>query len=328
MIATMARRTSIGVLLLLLSGRAAAQAPATIGHAAWLAGCWVTQRGSATIEEQWMAPAGGTMLGMGRTIREGRLDDYELMLIRARDGRVDYEAHPMMQPTAVFTATVISDTLLQFENPRHDFPRLIAYQRRGRDSLAARIAAGPAPGDKQVLIPYRRVACAGTARHSPRALSASEYCITGTDNSMAPARANRSVTGIVVPAAGASCRLSIMTCRPRPIRIALRRGRGRTGIGRMPCPGTSVCSIAAPAGEVTATSVSAASPWLLISIPTVTAFTSAAPHATACFTSMEPAFPLAPTSAGRAHPATSSNQAARTILRARGAWLPAPRPAR
>ena len=93
-----------------------------------------------------MAPAGGTMLGMGRTIREGELDDYELMIIRAKDGRVDYEAHPMMQPTAVFTATVVSDTLLQFENPRHDFPRLIAYQRRGTDSLVARIAAGPAEG--------------------------------------------------------------------------------------------------------------------------------------------------------------------------------------
>ena len=108
-----------------------------------------------------MAPAGGTMLGMGRTVKAGRLDDYELMLIRAHDGRVDFEAHPMMQPTAVFTATVMSDTLLQFENPRHDFPRLIAYQRRGADSLLARIAAGPAPGDHQVVFAYRRIACAG-----------------------------------------------------------------------------------------------------------------------------------------------------------------------
>lgn len=163
MIAKFARRVATGTLLSLLWARpTAAQVPTTLGHAAWLAGCWVATRGSATIEEQWMAPAGGAMLGMGRTIREGRLDDYELMLIRALNGRVDYEAHPMMQPTAVFTATVVSDTLLQFENPRHDFPRLIAYERRGRDSLVARIAAGPAPGDKQVLFPYRRVACAGT----------------------------------------------------------------------------------------------------------------------------------------------------------------------
>lgn len=115
-----------------------------------------------------MAPAGGAMLGMGRTIREGRLDDYELMLIRLQDGRLDFEAHPMMQPTAVFTATVVSDTLLQFENSRHDFPRLVAYHRRGPDSLVARIAAGPAPSDEQVLFPYRRVACAGTPVTRPK----------------------------------------------------------------------------------------------------------------------------------------------------------------
>ena len=90
------------------------------------------------------------------------------MLIRAKDGRVDYEAHPMMQPTAVFTATVVSDTLLQFENPRHDFPRLIAYQRRGADSLVARIAAGPPPGDTPDAVPLSPMPCAGTPVTPPR----------------------------------------------------------------------------------------------------------------------------------------------------------------
>lgn len=162
------RFLAAGSLLLFICRPAAAQAPVSIGHAAWLAGCWVTERGKATIEEQWMAPAGGTMLGMGRTIREGKLDDYELMLIRAKDGRVDFEAHPMMQPTSVFTATVVSDTLLQFENPRHDFPKLVAYQRRGTDSLQARIAAGPAKGDQQIVFAYRRVACGGPPVTHPK----------------------------------------------------------------------------------------------------------------------------------------------------------------
>jgi hypothetical protein len=166
---TMHRTGTITLLLLLTLGRGAVgQSPASIKHAAWLAGCWVTLRGQATIEEQWMAPAGGTMLGMARTVKAGRLEDYELILLRAHDGRVDYEAHPMMQPTAVFTATVVSDTLLQFENPRHDFPRLIAYRRHGPDSLRARIAAGPAPGDAEVIFTYHRTACPGAAVTPPR----------------------------------------------------------------------------------------------------------------------------------------------------------------
>lgn len=157
-----------GALVTGLCHEVEAQAPSSIASASWLAGCWVTTRGKATIEEQWMAPAGGTMLGMGRTIREGKLDDYELVLIRAKDGRVDYEAHPMMQPTSVFTATIVSDTLLQFENPRHDFPKLVAYQRRGTDSLVARIAAGPAKGDQQIVFAYRRVACGGPPVTPPK----------------------------------------------------------------------------------------------------------------------------------------------------------------
>lgn len=157
-----------GACLLLLCRPAAAQAPASVDPAAWLAGCWVMQRGQTVIEEQWMAPSGGTMLGMARTIKDGKLDEYELLLLRAKDGRVDYEAHPMMQPVSVFTATIVSDTLVQFENPRHDFPRLIAYRRRGTDSLIARIAAGPAPGDNQFLFPYRRTACAGAVTRPAR----------------------------------------------------------------------------------------------------------------------------------------------------------------
>jgi hypothetical protein len=162
------RRALLGGACLLLSVQALeAQAPASIGTAGWLAGCWVQRRGQATIEEQWMAPAGGTMLGMGRTIKDGRLDDYELILIREKDGRVDLEAHPMMQPVAVFTATIVSDSLLQFENPRHDFPKLIAYRKHGADSLLARVAAGPATGDKTFSFGYRRATCPGTPPTRP-----------------------------------------------------------------------------------------------------------------------------------------------------------------
>jgi len=162
------RMLTVASLLLLASRPGIAQAPSSVAPAAWIAGCWVTQRGKATIEEQWMAPAAGTMLGMGRAIREGKLDDYELTVIRITDGRMDYEAHPMMQPTAVFTATVVSDTLLQFENPRHDFPKLVAYQRRGVDSLVARVAAGPASGDRQIVFSYHRVACGGPPVTHPK----------------------------------------------------------------------------------------------------------------------------------------------------------------
>jgi uncharacterized protein DUF6265 len=54
----------------------------TVDRVAWLQGCWRSTRGEATVEEQWMAPRGGTMLGMGRTVRGGTLVEYELVLIK------------------------------------------------------------------------------------------------------------------------------------------------------------------------------------------------------------------------------------------------------
>lgn len=144
---------------LLLAAPAAAQ-QASLKAASWLGGCWRLEAGSRVVDEQWMAPAGDVMLGMARTVKDGRLAEYELTLLRFVDGRLDYEAHPVRQPAAVFSSTHVSDTLLVFENPRHDFPKLIAYEKHGRDSLVARIAGGNQPSDRSVLYPYRRVPCA------------------------------------------------------------------------------------------------------------------------------------------------------------------------
>jgi hypothetical protein len=152
--------------LLPAAAYAQAQPPASLKPAAWIAGCWTVTKGTTTIDEQWMAPAGGIMLGMARTITGGKVEEYELIVLRAVDGRVDYEAHPSFQTPAVFTASHLSDTLLVFQNPRHDFPKVIAYRKAGPDSLVASVAAGTAPGDRTIAFPYHRVACPGTsARH-------------------------------------------------------------------------------------------------------------------------------------------------------------------
>ena len=46
------RALVLALLLLPAWQLVAAQAPPSIAHASWLAGCWMTQRGKATIEEQ------------------------------------------------------------------------------------------------------------------------------------------------------------------------------------------------------------------------------------------------------------------------------------
>ncbi|HJV41052.1 DUF6265 family protein, partial [Caulobacter sp.] len=62
--------------------------PSEIDKLAFMAGCWtLTWPNGTKIEEQWLAPAGGTMLGMSRSVRDGKLREYEFMrIVPAADG--------------------------------------------------------------------------------------------------------------------------------------------------------------------------------------------------------------------------------------------------
>lgn len=131
----------------------------TIDRVAWLQGCWRSTRGEATIEEQWMAPRGGAMLGMGRTVRGSRLVEYELVLIKEQEGTLEYEAHPSGQPTATFTAATASESGVVFENPHHDFPRRVGYRRNGADALEAWIEGQINGKTRRVDFSYQRARC-------------------------------------------------------------------------------------------------------------------------------------------------------------------------
>jgi len=147
--------------LLAAPGQASAQQSAIIESSAWIAGCWERRSGQSVTEEQWMPPRGGAMLGMSRTVRDGRLVEYEFLRLFERDGRLVYHATPSRQTPTEFTSTATSDTLAVFENPAHDFPQRIIYRRQGSDSLIARIE-GPGPGGTRgVDFRFARAQCSG-----------------------------------------------------------------------------------------------------------------------------------------------------------------------
>jgi uncharacterized protein DUF6265 len=132
---------------------------ARLDEAAWLRGCWEETTLRGTVEERWLAPRGGSMLNLGRTVRDGRLLEYEVVLLTEQDGRLAYEAHPSGQAAATFRSTHVSDSLLVFEDPAHDFPQRVAYQRRGTDSLLAWIEGTANGQTRHISFPFARVSC-------------------------------------------------------------------------------------------------------------------------------------------------------------------------
>jgi len=106
----------------------------------WLTGSWQSADKQSITTEQWMMPSGNTMLGMSRTVSEGKTVLYEfLRIVQDQDGNISYIAIPSGQKETSFKLKYIRDKEAAFENPKHDFPQRITYKLINDKELYARI---------------------------------------------------------------------------------------------------------------------------------------------------------------------------------------------
>lgn len=162
----------------LVAGPLAAQAPTgapaasavpaapralTLAPLQWLAGCWASEIDEPGSGEVWLPAAGGTMLGMARTLKGGRTVQFEFMQLRESATGLVFVAHPSGQAGTRFAALEASETSAVFENPGHDFPQRVIYRLLPDGRLAARIE-GLRNGElRAVDFPMRRGPCPGAA---------------------------------------------------------------------------------------------------------------------------------------------------------------------
>lgn len=154
-------RALLPALLLSWAAQAQEPKPATVAieKLGWLAGSWRMERAGRVVEEQWMAPAAGVMLGMSRTVAKGRVVEHEFIQIRiGPGGDLFFIAQPSGQKEATFQHTALTDNEVVFENPNHDFPQKITYTRKADGSLLATIEGPRADGTiRRVEFAYQRV---------------------------------------------------------------------------------------------------------------------------------------------------------------------------
>jgi len=104
------------------------------------------------------------MLGVGRTVRNGKTVEHEFLQIRLNaEGKIVYIALPSRQKEATFTASIVTDGSVTFENPQHDFPQRITYKALPGDRLAARIEGVRGGTLRGIDFPMKRVQCEGLA---------------------------------------------------------------------------------------------------------------------------------------------------------------------
>jgi hypothetical protein len=158
------RRTAVGALVLVFAASVAGvpsaePAPASISSLSWLAGCWEGGSGTRVVDEQWMAPRGGMMLGMGRTVVGAAVREFEQMFIREDGGKLVFTSRPSEQPEASFASIEVTPSRVVFENLGHDFPQRVMYEKGADGSLKARIEGKQGDTVKGIDFPMRRAAC-------------------------------------------------------------------------------------------------------------------------------------------------------------------------
>jgi hypothetical protein len=146
------RRTILPVLLVLLAPLAAAgqqvAAPDSrhkLADLAFMAGEWVIERAGERLEEYWSAPTAGSMIGVFRWERNGRLWMKELMTVVAEaDGPVFRLRHfdAAMRPWEkedetpfVYPLVKLAAAEAVFENQARDAPRRFRFSQPEPDVL-------------------------------------------------------------------------------------------------------------------------------------------------------------------------------------------------
>lgn len=77
------RRVMLSLLALLVTVSVTqAQKKTSLEDLSWLTGCWEGRQGDAILEEIWSKPGGGSMLGLGRTVKKNRTASFEFMQFR------------------------------------------------------------------------------------------------------------------------------------------------------------------------------------------------------------------------------------------------------
>jgi hypothetical protein len=132
---------------------------ATTADLGFMAGCWRLSANGRTIDEHWLPPAGGSLMGVSRTVANGKTVEYEFLQIRDLPEGLTYIARPSGQTEAQFKISSKTADEIVFENPTHDFPQRIRYKRVGADRLEARIEGTMNGKSRGIDFPYARVAC-------------------------------------------------------------------------------------------------------------------------------------------------------------------------
>ncbi len=151
--------TAMALIGMLAMGAPAPAQPAAEPLPRWMAGCWSGAVRGTVVTERWVVADPATMIGTSHTVKGQSVSEFEFLRVVVKGGVATYIAQPGGAPPTSFAATAHTTRAITFENPAHDFPKRIGYERVDATHLTAWIDGGAAPAGQRMEFPLTRVAC-------------------------------------------------------------------------------------------------------------------------------------------------------------------------
>ncbi len=131
-----------------------------IKKAEWLVGTWENKTQRGTIYETWTKLSAFELSGKSYMLKEKDTIVFETVKLLEEKDSLFYMPTVKNQNGGLpvrFTAKVILDRELVFENRLHDFPQTISYTKVTADSLVAKISGTKNGKERSQKFPMKRV---------------------------------------------------------------------------------------------------------------------------------------------------------------------------
>lgn len=131
-------RLLVLVFLLLSSFSFAKPEQADISALSWLSGNWEMEG----FKTHYTTPEGGEIFSISRYFKDGKVTFFEFEHFYTKDGVILLNPYPKGQKSVVFKIANYDPAIKKaiFQNPEHDWPTEISYERTAEDRLYIQVS--------------------------------------------------------------------------------------------------------------------------------------------------------------------------------------------
>lgn len=131
-----------------------------IKKAEWLIGTWENKTKKGSLYETWKKANDNELYGKSYMVKEKDTVAFEaIRIVQEQDGLfyIPTVKNQNGDLPVRFAIKTISETVMVFENSRHDFPQVISYTKINADSLVAQISGTKNGQARKQTFPMKRM---------------------------------------------------------------------------------------------------------------------------------------------------------------------------